>query len=88
VSHLDSHQDASVVTPLPGNLVQVPVVTQRANFSCGPAATLALLRYWRPDAFATVEESALYAPLETTQAHGTEPEPMAELLRKSGLEAT
>jgi len=67
--------------------VQVPVVTQRANFSCGPAATLALLRYWRPDAFATVEESALYAPLETTHARGTEPEPIARLLRSQGLEA-
>lgn len=65
----------------------VPVVTQRADFSCGPAATLALLRYWRPDAFAAVEESALYAPLETTNARGTEPEPIAELFRTNGLEA-
>jgi predicted double-glycine peptidase len=82
-----SHQDPIAVAPLPGNLVQVPVVTQRADFSCGPAATLALLRFWRPDAFATVEESALYAPLETTDARGTEPEPIAELFRSNGLEA-
>ena len=82
-----SHQDPIAVAPLPGNLVQVPVVTQRADFSCGPAATLALLRFWRPDAFATVEESALYAPLETTDARGTEPEPIAELFRSQGLEA-
>jgi predicted double-glycine peptidase len=82
-----SHQDPIAVTPLPGNLVQVPVVTQREDFSCGPAAALALLRYWRPDAFATVEESALYAPLETTDARGTEPEPIAELFRTIGLEA-
>jgi predicted double-glycine peptidase len=72
---------------MPGNLVQVPVVTQRADFSCGPAATLALLRYWRPEAFASVEESALYAPLETTNARGTEPEPIAQLFRSQGLEA-
>ena len=82
-----SHQDPIAVAPLPGNLVQVPVVTQREDFSCGPAATLALLRYWRPDAFAAVEESALYAPLETTDERGTEPEPIAELFRTNGLEA-
>jgi predicted double-glycine peptidase len=82
-----SHQDPIAVTPLPGNLVQVPVVTQREGFSCGPAATLALLRYWRPEAFAAVEESALYAPLETTHARGTEPEPIAQLFRTHGLEA-
>ncbi len=82
-----SHLDPIAVAPLPGNLVQVPVVTQRSDFSCGPAATLALLRYWRPDAFAAVEESALYAPLETTDARGTEPEPIAELFRTNGLEA-
>jgi predicted double-glycine peptidase len=82
-----NHQDPIAVAPLPGNLVQVPVVTQRANFSCGPAATLALLRYWRPEAFAAVEESALYAPLETTHARGTEPEPIAQLFRSLGLQA-
>jgi predicted double-glycine peptidase len=82
-----SHQDPIAVAPLPGNLVQVPVVTQREDFSCGPAATLALLRFWRPDAFAAVEESALYAPLETTDERGTEPEPIAELFRTNGLEA-
>jgi predicted double-glycine peptidase len=76
------------VAPLPGNLVQVPVVTQQSNFSCGPAATLSLLRYWRPDAYSAVDESALYVPLETTDARGTEPEPIAELLRRNGLEAS
>ena len=81
------HQDSSTVAQLPGNLVPVPVVTQRSNFSCGPAAALALLRFWRPEAYDAVEEVALYAPLETTDARGTEPEPIAELLRKSGLEA-
>jgi len=82
-----SHQDSSSVAQLPLNLVPVPVVTQRSNFSCGPAAALALLRFWRPEAYDAVEEVALYAPLETTDARGTEPEPIAELLRKSGLEA-
>lgn len=62
-------------------------MTQQADFSCGAAATLALLRYWHPEAYAAVEETALYEPLETTHARGTEPEPMAELLRRNGLEA-
>jgi len=43
------------VTPLPQNLIRVPTVKQRTNFSCGNAATLALLRYWRWDAYARVD---------------------------------
>jgi predicted double-glycine peptidase len=82
-----SHPDASGIAPLPENLVQVPVVTQRRDFSCGPAAMLSVLRYWRPDAYGAVDESDLYASLETTKERGTEPEPMEALLRKSGLEA-
>jgi predicted double-glycine peptidase len=72
---------------MPVNLVPVPVVTQRSDFSCGPAATLAVLRYWQPEAYGSVEESALYGALETTHARGTEPEPIAELLRRNGLDA-
>jgi predicted double-glycine peptidase len=82
-----SHLDPSAVASLPVNLVQVPVVTQRRDFSCGPAATLALLRYWRPETYTTVDETDLYASLETTNERGTEPQPMEALLRRSGLEA-
>ncbi len=82
-----SHRDPDAIASLPANLVQVPVVTQRKDFSCGAAATLALLRYWRPQAYAAIEEAALYAPLETTHARGTEPEPIAALLRRNGLDA-
>jgi predicted double-glycine peptidase len=82
-----NHQDLSAVASLPPNLVQVPVVTQRRNFSCGPAAALALLRYWRPETYTTVDESDLYTSLETTNERGTEPQPMEAFLRKSGLEA-
>jgi predicted double-glycine peptidase len=82
-----SHQDPSAIASLPVNLVQVPVVTQRRDFSCGPAATLALLRYWRPETYTTVDETDLYASLETTNERGTEPQPMEALLRRSGLEA-
>ncbi len=82
-----SHQVSNAVAALPRNWVHVPVVTQQSNFSCGPAATLALLRYWRPEAFESVGEADLYAPLETTHARGTEPEPIAALLRRNGLDA-
>jgi predicted double-glycine peptidase len=83
---------ASAVTvtraPLPDRLVHVPSVKQQTNFSCGNAATLALLRYWRWDAFAGVDETALYQPLETTRAEGTEPQPIVRYLNEAGhLEA-
>src|SRR5579884_4015519 len=32
---------------LPANLLRVPPVKQNTDYSCGNAATLALLRYWR-----------------------------------------
>jgi len=65
---------------MPRNLLRVPCVKQRTDFSCGSAATLALLRYWRWDLYEGVDEAALYAPLETTRACGTEPEPIAAFL--------
>ncbi len=63
------------------------MVKQRHNFSCGAAAALALLRYWRVEAFARADETDLHEALRTTEARGTEPEPMVALFRQSGLEA-
>jgi predicted double-glycine peptidase len=74
--------------PLPRNLVRVPLVQQAQGFSCGAAATLILLRYWLVEPYSRVDESALYEPLQTTNARGTEPEPMTEFLRRAGLSAT
>jgi predicted double-glycine peptidase len=65
---------------LPRNLVRVPSVKQNTNFSCGNAATLALLRYWRSAAYAYAHESDLYLPLQTTREGGTEPQPIAAFL--------
>jgi predicted double-glycine peptidase len=84
---LPSH-GTRVTLGLPPNLVHVPVVKQRTDFSCGAAATLALLRFWLGDAYARVEEHDLFTPLSTTPANGTEPEPITEYLRAAGLEAT
>jgi uncharacterized protein len=72
---------------LPEHVVRVPLVQQKQDFSCGAAATLLLLRYWCVEAYLQVDESALYGPLETTRARGTEPGPMAALLSQNGLDA-
>jgi predicted double-glycine peptidase len=77
-----------IMAPMPSNFVLVPVVTQRKDFSCGAAATLAILRYWDPDGYANVDEATLYEPLQTTHARGTEPEPIVAYLRSAGLDAT
>jgi len=78
-----------LVAPLPANLLPVPSVKQKTTFSCGSAATLALLRYWQWDEYSRVEENDLRAALHTTEASGTEPEPIAAFLdRRAGLTAT
>ena len=76
-----------VTAPLPANLVSVPLMQQAEDFSCGAAATLALLRFWCVRAYEAATESDLYEPLRTTRARGTEPEPMVALFRSSGLDA-
>ncbi|HEY1691581.1 MAG TPA: C39 family peptidase [Polyangiaceae bacterium] len=75
------------IEPLPPNRIVVPVVKQETDFSCGAAATLSMLRLWRWGAFRDVGERSLYAALDTTEARGTEPEPMVEVLRRAGLDA-
>jgi predicted double-glycine peptidase len=77
----------NIMASMPSHLVPVPVVTQQKDFSCGAAATLALLRYWDADGYADVDEETLYAPLQTTHARGTEPEPIVAYLRSAGLDA-
>jgi predicted double-glycine peptidase len=77
VSRREPHRSGVRV---PRNLIQVPSLKQRTNFSCGTVATLALLRYWRADAYARVQESDLYWPLQTTYERGTDPQPIATFL--------
>jgi predicted double-glycine peptidase len=62
---------------LPANAIPVPLVRQRVNYSCGDVAALAILRYWDGAEYASVPESALYAPLRTTAHDGTDPAPIA-----------
>jgi predicted double-glycine peptidase len=80
VSHPDRYRASR---PLPPNLIPVPLVKQATDFSCGAAATLALLRYWRRDAFAGVGEASLYEALGTSEVRGTDPEPIAAYVRRA-----
>ncbi len=76
------------VLPLPPNAVRVPRVKQETGYSCGPAAALSLLRFWRPEQYQGFTERDLYGALGTTEAKGTEPEPiLGYLLEVAGLEA-
>ena len=74
----NERSDAPVA--LPPNLIRVGKVRQQTDFSCGTAATLALLRYWRVPPFAEVDEAKLYQELGTTPAGGTEPQAIASFL--------
>lgn len=70
---------------LPPNAAPVPLVAQETDFSCGPAALLAALRYFGVDEGAT--EHDLYGELGTTSKWGTSPEPMAAAAQARSLDA-
>jgi predicted double-glycine peptidase len=73
---------------LPADALPVPLVRQKTDYSCGPAAALALLRYWRHEQYKQVPETALYRPMGTTVADGTDPRPIAAYLgAEPGLSA-
>ncbi len=67
---------------LPADTLQVPLVRQNTDYSCGAAALLSVLFYWK--AYDGTEES-LYQSLGTTQKDGTEPGPMARVAIEHGL---
>jgi predicted double-glycine peptidase len=69
---------------LPHDALAVPLVRQATHYSCGAAALLAVLYYWR--AF-DGNESALYGPLDTTEKDGTEPDAIERVARAHGLDA-
>jgi predicted double-glycine peptidase len=73
---------------MPANRVAIPPVKQMTSYSCGPAAALSMLRYWRWETFSHVDEGSLHRPMRTTESQGTEPEPMVEYMRDVvGLDA-
>lgn len=69
---------------LPKNALGVPLVRQATGYSCGAAALLAVLRYWRAY---DGDERSLYAALDTTEADGTEPDAIERVARAHGLDA-
>jgi len=69
---------------LPPGALGVPIVEQQTDYSCGPAALTAVLRYWqRPVA----REQDLYAPLRTSAKDGTEAYMLEAVARAHGLRA-
>jgi predicted double-glycine peptidase len=70
---------------LPSDALGVPLVRQQTDFSCGPAALLAILQYWGVDAGASEED--LYAELDTTPSDGTEMGKLADGAKARGLDA-
>jgi acetylornithine deacetylase/succinyl-diaminopimelate desuccinylase-like protein/predicted double-glycine peptidase len=69
---------------LPSLALPLPLVRQETGYSCGAAAMLSVLKYWRVyDGL----EKGLYGVLETTPADGTEPAKLAEGARSFGLKA-
>jgi len=68
----------------PPALLPLPLVSQATSYSCGAAALLSVLYYWR--AFDGTE-SDLYGPLETTPRDGTHPAKIVEVARRYGLQA-
>lgn len=76
--------DAKRGPRLPGDRLNLPIVEQQTDFSCGPASLLSVLRYWT--GFRGTERD-LYGPLETTPKDGTEPAKLAEYARGAGLSA-
>jgi hypothetical protein len=69
---------------IPPGALGVPLVRQETNFSCGPAALLAILRYWGVDD--GIGEEDLYADLGTTAADGTELGNLADGAEERGLD--
>ena len=69
---------------LPVNYLQLPIVRQANDYSCGPAALLSVLNYWQ--AYEGTEAS-LYRLLQTTKKDGTEPTKLVAVAKKFGLEA-
>jgi predicted double-glycine peptidase len=70
---------------LPKDALPLPIVSQAHDYSCGAAALLSVLYYWKAY---NGTETSLYPMLDTTQKDGTEPDKIAEVARELGLDST
>ena len=69
---------------LPADYLPVPITEQETSYSCGAAAALAVLRYWRVYAG---DERSLYELRGTRPRDGTPPDNLARGLSWFGLES-
>ncbi len=69
---------------LPADALPVPLVRQAASYSCGAAALLSELYYWRTY---DGNESSLYSEIETDPKSGTKPQGLVRGAKKYGLDA-
>lgn len=81
---IGSHGVTGEERQLPLRALAVPQVRQLTEYSCGPAALLAALRYW---GIPVRSEGDLYDSLGTTPAGGTRPRSIVNTARKFGLSA-
>ena len=69
---------------VPADYLPLPVTVQETNYSCGAAAALSVLRYWR--AYGG-DERSLYELFGTTPKDGSPPQNITQGLRRLGLRA-
>jgi predicted double-glycine peptidase len=79
-SHAHGHKPV-----LPQHVLNVPIVRQEEDYSCGPAALRAILQYY---GLFSGREQQLYKLLDTSTEQGTLPENIALGARRFGLSAT
>lgn len=66
------------------DLLPVPIVRQSTSYSCGSAALLSVLYYWK---VSSVGEQELHKPLQTDAEFGTHPVSLTEHAKLYGLKA-
>ncbi len=76
--------EPELLAKLPPTALRVPIIRQGTDYSCGAAALLAVMTYWR---VYDGNERDLYGILETTPADGTEPDKIESGARVFGLHA-
>jgi predicted double-glycine peptidase len=83
VLFLSSHAALAARPELPKGALPVPLVPQATRYSCGAAALLSVLQYFKS---AYVNESGLYPALQTTPEAGTHPRAILRVALSKGLE--
>ena len=69
-------EQGPMLTKLPANMILVPLIRQKVDYSCGDVSTLSVLQYWKYADYKSKKESDLFAPLKTSKNDGTDPAPI------------